>query len=109
MAAGDYELAVGADSGQELYLIVLGPPLVRPPDGEVKIGVEAPTVTVVTSDDRRLEPRGFSGRPGRAHDLAVISFEAPPGEPGHLEVRFVAKTGGVGDPVEHHIQLRPLG
>jgi hypothetical protein len=106
-AAGDYEVAVGVDSGQELYVILLGPPLVRPAEGPPVMGVDTTTATV-SSDGQQLAPRGSSGRPSKVHDLAIIEVEPPPPDAKELAVRFVAKTGGVGDPVEHHVRLRPL-
>jgi hypothetical protein len=108
LAAGDYEVAVGVDSGQELYVILLGPPLVRPAEGPPAMGVDTTSATVSTSDGRQLAPRGSSGRPSRVHDFTIVEVESPPDEPKYLEVRFVARTAGVGDPVEHTIRLRPL-
>jgi len=107
LAAGDYEVAVGVDSGQELYVILLGPPLVRPADGPPTMGVDTISATVSTPDGQQLAPRGSSGRPSKVHDFAIVEVEPPPAGTECLEVRFVARTGGVGDPVEHHVRLRP--
>jgi hypothetical protein len=73
------------------------------------MGVDTIVTTASTSDGRQLALRGFSGRPSKLHDLAIVEFEPPPADAEGLKVRFVARTGGVGDPLEHHIQLRPLG
>jgi hypothetical protein len=107
LAAGDYAVAVGVDSGQELYVILLGPPLVRPAGRAPTMGVDT-TVATCAADGRQLAPRGSSGRPSKLHDLAIVEFEPPPAGTADLDVRFVAKTGGVGDAVEHHIRLKPL-
>jgi hypothetical protein len=107
LEAGDYEVAVGVDSGQELYVILLGPPLARPAEGFAVMGVETTTATV-TSDGQPLAHRGSSGRGSKLHDLVILEFEPPPADAQNLEVRFAAKAGGVGDPVEHHVRLRPL-
>jgi hypothetical protein len=107
LAAGDYAVAVGVDSGQGLFVILLGPPLFRPAERPPTKGVDT-TAATCAADGRQLAPRRSSGRPSNLHDLVIVEFEPPPAGTEHLEVRFVAKTGGVGDPVEHHIRLKPL-
>jgi hypothetical protein len=107
LAAGDYEVAVGVDSGQELYVILLGPPLARPAEGPPAMGVDTTSATV-SSDGQQLAPRGSSGRGSKLHDLVIIEVEPPSPDAKELQVRFMARTGGVGDPVEHHVRLRPV-
>lgn len=106
LAAGDYEVAVGVDSGQELYVILLGPPLVRPAEGPPAMGVDTTSATISAADGRQLAPRGSSGRPSKVHDLVIVEVEPPPADTDYLEVRFKARTGGVGDLVEHVTRVR---